>query len=171
MAKPTPPYSIKTISWEDGTYKHVVTFGYVKEASQYNDTFFGTGEVTLRLAHAQYRREPIHAPDVDPNEWFCGDCNLNCTGLEWCPACAVERMQALKAAKDTQVGGDHYAKREIQPWDIIDCYGLDFYAGNALKYLLRYRDKNGVEDLKKARHYLDKLIEVTEGKQRATTEG
>lgn len=63
-------------------------------------------------------------------------------------------------ARDAQVGGDHYKKREIQPWDVIDAYGMGFYQGNALKYLLRYKDKGGVEDLKKARHYLDKLIEV-----------
>lgn len=58
-----------------------------------------------------------------------------------------------------QVGGDHYAKHSIQPWDIIDAYGLDFYEGNAVKYLLRYKDKNGVEDLKKAIHYIEKIIE------------
>ena len=62
--------------------------------------------------------------------------------------------------KSTQIGGDHYAKHKIQPWDIIDEYGLNFYAGNVLKYLLRYKDKGGVEDLRKAKHYLEKLIEV-----------
>lgn len=58
-----------------------------------------------------------------------------------------------------QIGGDHYAKRKTQPWDLVDEYGLDFYEGNALKYLLRWKDKGGVEDLKKCRHYLDRLIE------------
>ena len=62
--------------------------------------------------------------------------------------------------KSKQIGGDHYAKHKIQPWDIIDEYDLSFYAGNVLKYLLRYKDKGGVEDLKKAQHYLEKLIEV-----------
>jgi len=78
-----------------------------------------------------------------------------------CPSCANKPANADRDAKLQQVGGDHYIKYEIQPFDIIDCYGLDFYAGNALKYLLRYRDKGGVQDLKKARHYIDKLIEVT----------
>lgn len=58
-----------------------------------------------------------------------------------------------------QIGGSHYAKHKTQPWDLVDEYGLDFYEGNALKYLLRWKDKGGVEDLKKCRHYLDRLIE------------
>jgi len=36
-----------------------------------------------------------------------------------------------------QIGGTHYSKHKIQPWDIIDEYGLNFYEGNVLKYLLR----------------------------------
>lgn len=66
------------------------------------------------------------------------------------------------AAAEEQVGGNHYTKFKIQPWAVIDEYGLDFYEGSALKYLLRHRHKNGVEDLKKCRHYLDRLIERAE---------
>lgn len=66
-------------------------------------------------------------------------------------------------ASERQVGGDHYRKFKIQPWDIIDEYGLTFYEGSALKYLLRSKSDR-LEDLKKARHYLDKLIEIEEGK-------
>jgi hypothetical protein len=61
-------------------------------------------------------------------------------------------------ARDTQVGGTHY-QNKIQPFDIIDAWELDFYEGNVLKYLLRYRYKNGSQDLKKAQHYLQKVIE------------
>jgi len=57
-----------------------------------------------------------------------------------------------------QVWWTHYEKHNIMPWDIIDEYWLDFYEGNIIKYLLRYKDKNWLEDLKKAKHYLDKLI-------------
>lgn len=64
-----------------------------------------------------------------------------------------------QSARDVQVGGQHYKDKAMQPWDIIDAWGLDFYEGNVLKYLLRAKFKNGVEDLKKARHYLDKKIE------------
>lgn len=64
---------------------------------------------------------------------------------------------------DEQVGGGHYRQTKLQPWDVIDAWGLDFYAGNALKYLYRAGRKGPkVEDLKKARHYIDKMIELTE---------
>lgn len=64
---------------------------------------------------------------------------------------------------ERQVGGDHYRRYKIQPWDVIDEYGLGFYAGNALKYLLRAGNKGPmVEDLRKCRHYIDKLIEKVE---------
>lgn len=67
-------------------------------------------------------------------------------------------------AGDSQVGGEHYRQTGVQPWDVIDAWGLDFYAGNALKYLYRAGRKGPkVEDLKKARHYIDKLIEREEG--------
>jgi len=59
-----------------------------------------------------------------------------------------------------QHGGKHYLKMAIQPWEVIDANGLNFYEGNALKYLLRYKSKNGIEDLKKAIHYIEHLIEL-----------
>lgn len=71
---------------------------------------------------------------------------------------------AVIDARDTQVGGDHYAKHAIQPWDIWETYGLNAFEGAVIKYLLRHRDKGGVEDLKKARHTLDRLIEIEEKK-------
>jgi hypothetical protein len=68
------------------------------------------------------------------------------------------------SARLAQVGGEHYKKFKIQPWDVIDEYDLSFYAGNALKYLLRAGHKGSkIEDLRKARHYLDKMIELESG--------
>lgn len=68
-------------------------------------------------------------------------------------------------AESRQVGGNHYSKFKIQPWAIIDEYGLSFYTGNVLKYLLRAGHKGvALEDLRKARHYLDRVIEIEEGK-------
>ena len=65
-----------------------------------------------------------------------------------------------KTANSVQVGGDHYKTKGLQPWDAIIEWKMGFLDGNALKYLVRFRDKGGVEDLMKARHYIDKLIEV-----------
>ncbi len=66
----------------------------------------------------------------------------------------------MSEANNTQVGGDHYKKSSIQPWDYIVVNEIGFLAGNVIKYVSRYKKKNGLEDLKKARHYLEKLIEV-----------
>lgn len=52
----------------------------------------------------------------------------------------------------------HYAGNSMQPFDVIDTFNLDFYEGSAVKYLLRWRKKGGITDLKKARHYIDELI-------------
>ncbi len=54
---------------------------------------------------------------------------------------------------------DYYeAANGMQPFDIIDAYDLDFYEGNALKYLIRWRRKNGIADLRKAQTYIDEII-------------
>jgi hypothetical protein len=66
-----------------------------------------------------------------------------------------------KVANDTQVGGTHY-RNKIQPWDYIIACDLDFFEGNALKYLTRWKQKDGVKDLKKCMHYLEKIIERAE---------
>lgn len=66
------------------------------------------------------------------------------------------------SVKNQQVGGNHYKGKPYQPWDIIDTWELNYYEGNVLKYLLRWRYKNGLEDLKKAQHYLSYLIEKEE---------
>lgn len=63
---------------------------------------------------------------------------------------------------DHQVGGDHYKDLPIQPIDFIHENGLSFIEGSIVKYVVRWRNKNGVEDLKKARHYLDILLEKAE---------
>jgi len=62
------------------------------------------------------------------------------------------------SVKSKQVAGTHYQKG-IQPWDIISEWELDFWEGNVLKYLLRWKFKDGVQDLQKAKHYLEYLIE------------
>ena len=59
-----------------------------------------------------------------------------------------------------QVGGDHYSKLAIQPVEYITKNKLTYLQGNVIKYVTRYKDKNGLEDLQKARHYIDMLIEL-----------
>lgn len=67
----------------------------------------------------------------------------------------------VQSANDRQVGGAHYDK-PIQHWDYVVAQGLGYFEGQITKYVSRWRSKNGLEDLKKARHFLDKLIEEVE---------
>ena len=69
------------------------------------------------------------------------------------------------SANDKQVDGDHY-KLEIQPWDYITLNRLGYLEGNIIKYVTRHKEKNGAKDLEKAKHYIDKLIEVEYGDQK-----
>jgi hypothetical protein len=84
------------------------------------------------------------------------------TGGEWKD---VPEKPRIKAANTTQVGGDHYKRMDIQPWDVVD-YGpkqqaIGFYRYNALKYIMRAGEKGDFkEDIAKAQHYLEKLLEI-----------
>lgn len=62
------------------------------------------------------------------------------------------------SANNKQVAGSHY-KTPIQAWDYVHRNGIGYLAGNIIKYVSRYKAKNGLEDLYKAKHYLEKLIE------------
>lgn len=64
-------------------------------------------------------------------------------------------------ANDTQIGGNHYKQfTGLEPWDVITAWDLGYLDGTALKYIARWKHKNGIEDLKKAMHFLQKAIEV-----------
>ena len=67
-------------------------------------------------------------------------------------------MESLK----TQIGGDHYKTMAIQPVEYIIANQLGFVEGAVVKYVSRWRAKNGVDDLRKARHLLDIMIESEE---------
>ena len=71
----------------------------------------------------------------------------------------LERMIATSAL-NKQVGGSHYRDKGIQPIIYIHANDLGFCEGNVVKYVTRWREKNGVADLKKAIHYLELLIEL-----------
>lgn len=66
-------------------------------------------------------------------------------------------------ANDIQIGGEHYKQfKGYEPWDVITAWDLGYLEGTALKYISRWKHKGGVEDLKKAIHFLQKKIEVVE---------
>jgi hypothetical protein len=63
------------------------------------------------------------------------------------------------SANNRQIGGIHY-KKSIEHWDFVHAQGLDYFQGQITKYVCRWRIKGGIEDLEKARHFLDKYIEL-----------
>ncbi len=69
------------------------------------------------------------------------------------------RENLYKKPLEHQEGGNHYKDFAIQPAEYIQKNNLNWCQGNAVKYVTRYKSKNGLEDLKKAKHYIDMLID------------
>ena len=75
----------------------------------------------------------------------------------------------MMSALDKQVDGDHY-KTAIQPIEYIHANDIGFCEGNVIKYVSRWRRKNGLADLEKAKHYIELLIQLEkEGDDNGTT--
>ncbi len=64
------------------------------------------------------------------------------------------------SALEKQVSGDHYKSLKIQPIEFIHANGIPFAEGSVIKYVTRWRDKGGISDLEKAKHFLELLIEL-----------
>jgi len=83
-----------------------------------------------------------------------------------CPSCGAKvrcehrpNMPPASALNE-QYGGDHYRAMAIQPVEYIHHNGIGFIEGNVIKYISRWRNKGGIDDLRKARHFIDLLIEM-----------
>jgi len=86
---------------------------------------------------------------------------MGCSSPDTCQRLGCRIAFQRGSANEIQVGGDHYCKYgDLQPWDTWVPWNLNGFQCNIIKYTVRYRDKDGLKDLEKARHYLDKLIEV-----------
>jgi hypothetical protein len=72
-------------------------------------------------------------------------------------------MEIEKSALNKEVGGNHYKEFRIQPIEFIEGNDPGFSVGNIIKYVCRYKYKNGKEDLLKAKHYIELLIELEYG--------
>ena len=94
---------------------------------------------------------------------------------EWGPPLTPEEMGTRLATREEkisnpgvyhvpantkQIAGDHYKGKGIQPWDYVAANDLGYFEGTAIKYLTRWKDKGGVDDLRKAVHFIEKLIEL-----------
>lgn len=75
-------------------------------------------------------------------------------------------MDKEKSALEVQVGGGHYKRFKIQPVEF--CYANDFdvCVSNIIKYVTRHKFKGGLQDLEKAKHYIDLLIQLEYGEDK-----
>jgi hypothetical protein len=92
---------------------------------------------------------------------------IDMTGIE------IFGVQSGVSANARQVGGDHYRTQgsSFQHWDMVVLFELGYFEGQATKYLFRWRNKNGIQDLEKAKHYIEKLIEVERAKSQGDKPG
>ena len=79
---------------------------------------------------------------------------------QWYESIFELEEESKQSALSTQVGGSHYKNFAIQPSEFIHRNGIGFLEGNVIKYVTRYRAKNGLQDLQKAKHYIEMLIEM-----------
>lgn len=114
-------------------------------------------------------------PVADGMAWRCGACGVMYDKRLDALHCCAEVIEATGPSEKydnpnaTQVGGDHYKRMAVQPWDVVDTWPLAeriaYYRGNALKYLMRLNDKDTPEqNARKAEHYCQKLAETLGGK-------
>lgn len=93
-----------------------------------------------------------------------GKCRHGIQDWSICQACLddviVAKHKAQTCALDEQVGGSHYKDMVIQPIEFIHKNAIGFCEGSAITYLCRWRAKNGIQDLKKAIHFIEMLIDM-----------
>lgn len=128
-----PDASDKKISEEFG-----VSIGHVWNVRQ--AMIRRSAQPKRKVLLVKRKPEPVQAPAIDMP--------------------TAEEDEAFNAINENQIGGDHYKSKAIQPWDFISSNNLGYLEGNIVKYVSRWKDKGGVQDLEKAMHYLQKLIEV-----------
>lgn len=92
-----------------------------------------------------------------PTLFACGTCHCQ----EKCSD-AFHEKSAPSSALAVQEGGNRYKDLPIQPVEYIHANGIGYFEGNVIKYVSRWRNKNGIADLKKASHYIALLIELEE---------
>lgn len=123
----------------------------------------------------------VWTPDEDYGDVYDGSCGVKWefmeggpaeNGVKYCPNCGrrilpdqarLDEAPNMTDPNDHQIGGQHYVSLSVQPWGAMQSWMSPeqfegYLRGNVIKYVARYDKKGGVEDLRKAAHYLDKLI-------------
>lgn len=79
-----------------------------------------------------------------------------------CPKTSAELNRGLGTPLERQVGGSHYVDMKIQPVEFIHANNIGYFEANVIKYVSRWRKKNGLADLEKVKHYIELLIQLEE---------
>ena len=106
-------------------------------------------------------KRPLRLTDPDSLEWLGPDnaaLSAGGNGLSRDSFPPFTSVREKKSPLEVQVGGDHYKKMAIQPFEYLHANQIPFLEGNVIKYVSRWKSKGGIADLEKARHTLDVLI-------------
>lgn len=122
----------------------VYTLGQLMN-SQYTITWTNSSGEHREARHSQYEV----TRSFDHGQWYY---------IDQAPPVHIEEKPT--SALDKQVSGNHYKDCGIQPIEYIHANNLNYFEGNAVKYITRHRKKNGKADIEKAIHYLELLLEM-----------
>ena len=86
-------------------------------------------------------------------------------GIGLAKSSKLKPHRATERATDKQIGGKHYKSYSIQPIEFIVANKLSFIQGCIIKYICRFENKNGIEDLEKIKHYCDLQIQMLKNKK------
>ena len=122
---------------------------------------------------APYDRGPCFQCDPDYSKWVAVDflknvpddsASIEGEGVmsQMAEQLLQSKPQKPESALDKQVSGGHYKALKIQPIEFLHANNIPFAEGCAIKYLCRWRDKGGIKDLEKAKHFIELLIELEE---------
>lgn len=124
---------------------------------------FALGDIVtiIDVGHYDYK-----AQGKDGNYWFVQEKEIEpATPMEIAATLTTKKVDEQGDPFKQQVGGDHYKSMAIQPVEFILANGLGFCEGNVIKYICRYKQKGGIQDLKKVVHYAELLIKQLEENQ------
>jgi len=147
------------ISWDDISFPPVnlwvvtdVSYFYSKENYSKENKMGRMKEMSMDLNALEAYLQSI-VDTIPEDEEQCG--------CEQCPSDCSQELSAW----EQQEGGEHYTEMPIQPFEYSMANGLDPMQHTIIKYVTRFRNKNGIADLRKARHTLDMLIEWEEANE------
>ena len=118
-----------------------------------------------KLVTALAANLPLSSPSEAPSEATAAKPEARTGGSEAVAAFKSHGLASKPVPLQTQVGGEHYQNFPIQPVEFVTANKLSFLEGCVVKRICRHRNKNGLEDLRKAIHEIELLIELEYGKE------